>query len=459
MNLASALLKQILVEKDFDTWARTRKNYLPSEYHQLYDIIEKHMVNYHKLPNLEELKLGIRDSATLDKVCALESIETDAEPFLLLDYLKNEYAQKEVLFQLDNYIDKSIAFESAEEVVKRLQDISLDIEKKVEIQPEEESMQKIPLFETEQEMANRVILGLNRDFDNKYQFLSTDYILMGGRRGAGKSLTCSNLARHTVDNGKLALYFSTEMEPRQCLQRDASIATQIAFSKIKNRNLNVTEWEQIAKWWGDRYFNGREHYHHYLEHRDFERFHAVVSKEDLLPNYVDIVFDNALTIGRIRAEVAKRIALGLPLGIIIVDYINKVRKSSNSSGRFEWTEQIEISEGLKQLASDTGIPVFSPYQTDATGEARFAKGILDAADAAMILDPHKHSDNAMTFNCTKMRNADDEVSFTSLMRWSTLTIGPESAELPEPEEPKKKAKSAFGGNRVNPAVYDDEAPF
>lgn len=459
MNLASALIKQVLEQKDFDTWARVRRHYLPTEYHRLYDVIDKHMTSYHALPSLEELKLSLRDSATLDKVYALESIETEAEPFLLLDYLKNEYAQKEALFQLDGYIEKSIAFESAEEVVRSLQDISLDIERKVEITPEEESMQKIPLFETEEQIANRIVLGLNSEFDEKHQFLSTDYILMGGRRGAGKSLTCSNLARHTVDNGKFALYFSTEMEPRQVLQRDASIATQIPFSKIKNRSLSVQEWEVLAKWWGDRYENGREHYHHYLEHRDFEKFHAVVSKEELTPNHLDIVYDNTLTIGRIRTEVAKRIALGLPLGIIIVDYIQKVRKSVNSSGRFEWTEQIEISESLKQLSADTGVPLFSPYQTDATGEARFAKGILDAADAAFVLDPHKHSDNTMSFTVTKMRNAEDEIVFHSLMRWSTLTIGPESIEVPEKGE-ESKAKKKFGGKKVNPDVYDDvEAPF
>ena len=168
MNLASALIKQVLVQKDFDTWARVRKHYLPTEYHQLFDVIDKHMVSYSALPSLEELKLGIRDSGTLDKVYALEVIETDAEPFLLLDYLKNEYAQKEVLYQLDDYVDKSIAFESAEEVVNRLRDISLDIETKVEIKPDEETMQKIPLFETEEEIANRIILGLNREMDENY---------------------------------------------------------------------------------------------------------------------------------------------------------------------------------------------------------------------------------------------------------------------------------------------------
>lgn len=460
LNLASALIKQVLDQKDFDTWVRVRKHYLPTEYHQLFDVIDKHMTDYHTLPSLNQLKLGIRDSATLDKVYALETIETDAEPFLLLDYLKNEYAQKEVLVQLDSYIDKSIAFENAEEVVKHLQDITLEIERKVEIQPEDESMQKISLFESEDQIASRIKLGLNADFDKNHSFLSSDYILMGGRRGAGKSITCSNLGRRIVDSGKMALYFSTEMEPRQILQRDAAIATQIPFSKIKNRNLSLTEWEVLAKWWAARYHNGRDHYEHYTEHRDFEKFHTVLSKEDLIPNHLDIIYDNVLTLGRIRAEVAKRIALGLPLGVILVDYIQKVHKGNNSIGRFEWKEQIEVSEGLKQLAADTGIPVFSPYQIDATGEARFAKGILDAADAAFVLDPHKHSDNAMTFDITKMRNAEDDLSFTSLVRWATLTIGPESVELPEKEEeaPKKKGKKGFGGHRVNPEVYED-TPF
>ena len=453
MNLASALIKQVLVQKDFDTWSRVRRHYLPAEYHQLFDSIDKHMTTYSALPTLEELKLGLRDSATLDKVYALETIETDAEPFLLLDYLKNEYAQKEVLYQLDGYIDRSIAFESAEEVVKSLQDISMDIERKVEIIPEEETMQKIPLFETAEEMANRIILGLNRHMDENYTFLSTDYIMMGGRRGAGKSLTCSNLARRTIDRGKAALYFSTEMEPRQVLQRDASIATQIPYSKIKNRNLSVQEWEILAKWWANRYNNGMEHFDHYRTHRDFEQFHKIVSQEDLCDNHLDIIFDNTLTIGRIRTEVAKRIALGIPLGVIIVDYIQKVHKGFQSTGRFEWKEQIEISEMLKALASDTGIPVFSPYQIDASGEARFAKGILDAADAAWILDPHKHTDNVMSFAVTKMRNAEDDLAFHSVMRWSTLTIGPEVADLPETEEDPKAKR--FGKHKVNPGVYDD----
>ena len=88
MNLASALIYRVLESEDFDTWSDVRKHYLPSEHHSLFDVITKHTERYHKLPTLEELKLEVRDAATLDKVYALESIETEADPDFLLEALK-----------------------------------------------------------------------------------------------------------------------------------------------------------------------------------------------------------------------------------------------------------------------------------------------------------------------------------------------------------------------------------
>ena len=81
------------------------------------------------------------------------------------------------------------------------------------------------------------------------------------------------------------------------------------------------------------------------------------------------------------------------------------------------------------MAQEFEVPVFSPYQTDATGEARFAKGILDAADAAYTLETWEQEDNCMTLNCVKMRSASMK-SFTSTMDWETLKIGPESSLTP-----------------------------
>ena len=90
--------------------------------------------------------------------------------------------------------------------------------------------------------------------------------------------------------------------------------------------------------------------------------------------------------------------------------------------------------------------VFSPYQTDATGEARFAKGILDAADAAFSLNAWSQEDNCITFSCQKMRSAQMR-DFTSEMDWETLRIGPQSVLNPEERSEMKESMST--GESIN----------
>jgi hypothetical protein len=447
LNLASALIYRVLELEDFDTWTNVRKHYLPSEYHSVYDAVEKHTETFHKLPTVEDLKLGVRDSQTLDKVYALETIETEVEPDVLLQYVKNEYAQKEALFQLDKWVDSTIAFETAEEVVRHIQQIGVELESKIELTPPEENMQKISLFDSEEEMDARIVLGFNEDFDRRFTFRPTDYIMIGGKRGSGKSLTCSNIARTIVDRGEKALYFSIEMQPREILQRDASIATGIAHWKIRDQKMDVKEWQRVAKWWSTRYQDGEGAYEAYLKHNEFAKFHAAISRHPLVEAYVDVVYDSALTLGRINAEVDKRLALGEKIGIIIVDYINKVKRISGGSygiNHFDWQEQMAVSHGFKTIAQDRGIPLFSPYQTDANGEARLAKGILDSCDAAMVLEAH---DDCMTFKTTKMRSANDDEEFTTEFSRNSLKIGPRSVQKPEAEE--KKSKGGFGVTSKN----------
>lgn len=438
---------------DFDTWISVRKHYLPNEYHAIYDVINKHSDRFHKLPTLEELQLEVRDSVTSEKLYALEAIETEAEPFLLLDYLKNEYTQKEALFQLDKWVDNSIAFETAEEVVRALQDIATDLENKVEIEATKHSMQRMELFDSDDELKARIILGFNEEFDARFQFRPTDYILMGGRRGSGKSLTCCNIANTVVEQqNKIALYFSIEMEPREVLQRCCSISTDIPYYKIRNKTLDNLEWEKVAKWWATRYKNGDVHYEAYLEHRDYILFQKAISREELSEAYVHVVYDPSLTLGKFRSEVQKKKREGA-LGIVILDYLNKMKNSNNPKEDYlDWKAQLNMSQSIKEVAQVEEVPVFSPYQTDETGEARMAKGILDSCDAAFVLTAFKGDNSAINFKCTKMRNADDEEDFTSAINWTTLKIGPHSVEKPIVEEKKKLGKKAA---HTNEPIYDD----
>ena len=101
------------------------------------------------------------------------------------------------------------------------------------------------------------------------------------------------------------------------------------------------------------------------------------------------------------------------------------------------------------MAQEYETTIFSPYQTDASGEARFAKGILDAADAAYTIDTWSPEDECITFNCTKMRSAKME-GFTSVMDWETLKIGPQSTMNPKDRETLKDSMAT--GEEINDAI-------
>jgi replicative DNA helicase len=354
---------------------------------------------------------------------------------MLLQYLKNEYTQKQILDSLEDFIDHSVAFEDAQESVDHLHQIVLDIEDKVDLEDPQESMQRIDLFEPEEDIAKYIPLGLNAEYDIDVQFSPRDLVMVGGKRGAGKSVICANIANNVYASGKSAIYFTIEMDSRNILQRCCSIATNVPFSRLRTKNLSVGEWERVAEWWSNRFVLGQDRLNEYKQHRDFEKFHANLKTGELLPtNQLLVEYDPSLTLSKIRAVLDKKVK-PLNVGIIIVDYINQVKRSSlpGRGGQYDWTEQIEVSKALKSMAQEYDCTVMSPYQTDATGEARFAKGILDACDAAYTLETWDHEDACITLNCVKMRNGAMN-SFSSTVDWDTLKIGPESALTPKEKD-------------------------
>ena len=140
MNLTSALLKQIITQEDFESWGNLRENYLSAEYQSLYKVIDKHIKSYNGLPTFEDLKLSIRDRKLQEKVFAIEAVDIDIDAWVLLEYVKNEYTQVEILNELDGFIDKTVAISNAEENVEALQTIVLDIGERVDLKPPEENM-------------------------------------------------------------------------------------------------------------------------------------------------------------------------------------------------------------------------------------------------------------------------------------------------------------------------------
>jgi replicative DNA helicase len=440
VNLASILLKTIIAQCDMETWANSQKHYFPTEYSSIWSYLNKYVEQHSVLPSFEDLRLAVRDATLRDRFIALEKIdEIDIEPNILLEYLKNEYTQVEIMNQLEKYLSDSIAMESAQENIESLQNIVLSVEEKVDLKDTSTNMRKMELFDPIEELEKNVPLGLNHDFDRIQTFGPSDLVLIGGKRGAGKSIACANIASSTYEAGHSVMYFTIEMSSRATMQRICSISTGVPAAAIRNRNLSIGEWEQVARWWSQRFEDGERALSRYLSHRDFDTYHDELTAKPLREKQIDVVYAPSLTLANIRTELDKKVARLQPR-VVIVDYINQVKRSMVSNGRmgqYDWTEQIEVSKALKTYAQDYGFIMVSPYQIDASGEARFAKGILDAADAAFTLDAHAKEDNIIRFNCAKMRNS-DEVSFTSTMDWASLAIGPETGYIKDKDGPDEE---------------------
>ena len=447
MTLASALLHQILSNSEISVWTELKELYLPSEYKSLWKIINSHVDRYGNLPSFEDLKYEIRDSKLQEMVYAIESVETEIDAMTLLDYQKNEFTQNEILSQIDSFVDETIAFSTAEENLDSLQEIVVEVSEKVDTTPPHENMSKIELFDPEEEIGKFVTLGLNQEYDLDFSFSPKDLVLVGGRRGAGKSITCANLANNIYEKGRSALYFTIEMDSRQILQRICALGANVPVNRLQRKNLSQDEWNRVAKWWCNRYQGSEDLLTDFYSHRNFDELHSKLIRNPLREDkQIEIVYDPTLTIGKIDAVLKTKMNQLPDVGIIIVDYLNQVKRSLASGRQYEWTEQIEVSKTLKSMAQEYECMVFSPYQTDATGEARFAKGILDAADAAYSLNAWSQEDSCMTFSCQKMRSAHMR-DFTSEMDWETLRIGPTS--VLNPEERQEMKESMNTGEAIN----------
>tara|TARA_Y100000590_G_scaffold89304_1_gene100451 strand:+ start:10 stop:1374 length:1365 start_codon:yes stop_codon:yes gene_type:complete len=448
MTVESALLKQILASGDFDTWNRLKQHYLPEgEYQKIWKVVDKHVHKFHALPTFDALKAELRSRELQEKVYAIEAVETDVPAYELLEYLKDQFTQSEILTKIETYIDETISIADAKENIDHLQEIVVQVQDRVDTMADSEEMDTIELFDSEEDLAKYLPLGLNQDYDINYQFSPKDLVVVGAQRGHGKSFTCCNVAVQAQQSGRSVLYFTIEMDSRPILQRMCSMATNVPLGRLIKRNLFEKEWNKVGEWWADRFVGGDEILKKYSIYDEFDKFHYDLSRNcDLKRDaQIDVFYDPGLTMAKVISTVRQKKVEYPDLGLVVIDYLNQVRRHNapSRSGQYEWTEQIEISKAMKTLAQDQNCLVLSAYQTNPKGEARFSRGILDAVDAAFTLEHWGKEENCIKFKCDKMRNGEMK-SFVSELDWDTLKIGPQAALDPDQREDLKEQMGGTG---------------
>jgi replicative DNA helicase len=178
------------------------------------------------------------------------------------------------------------------------------------------------------------------DFDIKTAGLqASDLIVIAGRPSMGKSALAIGMAEYAgvVEKIPLAI-FSLEMSKEQLVQRMLCSHARVDAHKVRTGYLATSDWPRLT---------------------------AAAGKLSEAPIFIDDT--PAISVMELRAK-ARRLKAHQDIKLIILDYLQLMRGSSNIENRQQ--EISEISRSLKALARELNVPVIAISQLSRAVEAR-----------------------------------------------------------------------------------------
>ena len=446
-DIAGIVLYSILENPDemLDVWPRLKLQYFDSSYSEIFVSITKYYNKFNKLPNFVSLEMTVRDSTINKKVKALHllGVDSDIDINIAIEALIDQFTQEEILNGLDKYVDKITHYDSSESILK-LSEFVMHIEEVTESAEEDFLMNELFLM-NEEELLQKIPFTLNNTLDaNTGGIELTNAILVGGHRGSGKTVVGCNMVSNHYKNGGVSMIFTIEMRAREINWRIMSMLSGVSNKNIKNQTMLPEELLRIARTRADFFLDSDEVFQDFIKHGDYNQFEQDLSKAKKLdPDNQIIIIDNpTLTLTDIDSKIQKYKAKhGDKLQTVYVDSMNKII----TPDKYDWKQQIENGDKLKDYAAKHGVLMMASYQTDKTGEARFAKGILDSGDYGINLT---NCGDYLNFKSTKTRGT-PAFEFNSEVNWDTLVISQEDYILPDIEE-KAKDEEARDLNNDKP---------
>ncbi len=182
--------------------------------------------------------------------------------------------------------------------------------------------------------------------------------VFAAQSGHGKTALAMNLTNiMSYHNNKRVYYLNTEMNITQMINRWIAMETQINFGRFNRGDITPSEKERADRW--------RE---------KFDSTPILVSR---VPGLTLKMVD-----GLVRYAVKKYGSLDC----VVVDYIGRMDMDSKRNLQ-EWQIISKIAQGLKEIASDTGIPFITLAQLNNQGDLEGAKKIINDCDNLMYFKP------------------------------------------------------------------------
>lgn len=431
MDIGAVVLHLLLKDKDnsLEHWSKLKYAFFANEFTTVYSNISKYYDKYSNLPTFADLEVTVREKQLKTSLKALERLDVpeDISLELAIDALINEYTQDQALEEIQELVE-NITLLDTEEIKQEINSISLRLEEKTHTSETICLMSDISVIENEADLTDvfQIPLQFSNRYDAEIRSQTSDLFMVGGHRGSGKSILCANISTAQYESGNSSLYFTIEMNARETFERHMSILSGVSHKSIRNKELNHQDLEKIAKVRANMFEGSDEVLEKYLKkHREYKQFeHELIRNCSLKKDNQIVIVDNQrLTISDIDLNIQKfKAQFGDKLRTVVVDYVNQI-EPHRTEDLYDWKSQIALSKQLKNLARKYNVIMFTPYQIDKTGEARFSKGLLDAADVSMILEAHKDP-GYMKFTSTKTRGSDEFV-LASAINWDSLRLYPQ----------------------------------
>lgn len=453
INVQAVVLKLLLSCTDKELalacFDKIKPHFFSSSYGTIHKAVIQFYTDHGKIPSMDELSIKYSRNSNLQmSLAALQHLDDlDIDFDMAIEALRNEYAQQEALTMISRDLLDGITMLSAEDLIDRLSSLPLKLEEKVEHHGSILTASQIPVFQTEeQNNLDLMYTGISNKWDSEFGGVGRqELVFLGGKIGSGKSVFCSNLCVQQYYVGNIAPYYTIEMTGRETLLRMLSIMAEVPAMKVKQNSLEGLELQKLAITRAKMFHGGEDAYKNFVRNKnilkasDFFELDQQLMKNHEEVHPLIIVDDSDLRMSTIDVSLSKfKSQYGDKLTMGVVDYINEVRLDGQGDP-YDWVYQLELSRGLKRLARKHDCTIFSPYQLNDNGEARFSKSILVPVDIAMTLDAD-HEAGIIQLNAKKVRSL-PPCQFNVGIDWSTLKIDPNEVTMQEVEETRSEAKA------------------
>ena len=420
MDLTGVFLHLVLrnPSSSLDYYNAVKIKHIHESYLDVYTVIGDYYEKHTNLPNFANINLFARSDKILTKIASINKLDIDdsIELEIVTEALTNEHTQNEALIKIETLV-KNITLLDSDEIISEFNNISMELEEDSANTGTVNTMADMLIAHHDEICLDQTFLEINEIIDTDVKVMSTELVLLGGERGSGKSIIVDNIGANQYSSGNIGLIFSIEMRRVEVFNRMLSILSGVSNKNIRNGTLSEAEYVQLAITRANMFKDSKYILEEFLEKKDFRAFETkLIKNHKLTDNQIIIVDDQKLTLSSIDAIITKQKAKhGSLVKTAVIDYVNQIHLDQD---QYDWKAQIMLSKRLKDIARKHDISIISPYQIDKSGEARFSKGLLDAADLAFNL---RVVEDTIEFSSTKIRSG---ANFTvaSKINWDTLKV-------------------------------------